>query len=62
MAKTIYKHQITDSLQIIEKLDIKEQVFEYYIGKDFIFGVEKRFNTEELKALYQSGYFKPWTE
>ena len=35
----------------------KKQIFEYFIGDNFIFGVEKRFSQADLKALYSSGYF-----
>lgn len=62
MNNIIYRHQVTDGLEIIEKLNLKEKTFEYYIGKNFIFGVEERFSTADLKALYKNGYFKPWAK
>lgn len=62
MNKIIYRHHITDGLEIIEKLDMKTKTFGYYIGKAFIFGVKNRFSTEELAVLYRNGYFQPWTK
>lgn len=62
MNKIIYQHQITEELEIIEKLNTKTQTFDYYIGKAFIFGVKNRFSTEDLAVLYRNGYFQPWTK
>jgi hypothetical protein len=35
----------------------KKQIYEYFIGDTFIFGVEKRFSLDDLEALYSNGYF-----
>jgi hypothetical protein len=37
-------------------------IYEYYLGDDFIFGVEKRFTGNDLRMLHMNGYFDMWLE
>ena len=51
--------EIMDDLTITVKA--VNGIFEYYIGKYFIFGVEKPFTKDDLTALYLNGYFEEYT-
>ena len=51
---------ITDNILIREKK--VGEVYEYYLGDDFIFGVEKRFTGNDLRMLHMNGYFDQWLE
>ena len=45
-------------------LVIKEEqvggIYHYYIGGEYVFGVEKRFKAKDLQSLYEAGYFDLW--
>lgn len=53
---------ITDNIQIKEEFTetFRGGIYEYYLGDDFIFGVEKRFTGKDLRMLYMNGYFDMW--
>ena len=61
-------YKITEDLTITQKLVtaiIKGKatgVYEYYIGKNFIFGLLEPFGESELNALYLTGYFDAFLE
>lgn len=38
----------------------EDDVYSYYFGDIFIFGVMQRFTQNDLKALYENGYFDLW--
>jgi hypothetical protein len=49
---------ITGTIWILEKK--VGDIYEYYLGDDFIFGVEKRFTVKDLRMLHKNGYFDQW--
>ena len=57
------KIKLSDSLEITVKTksEILEgkptPVYEYYLGKTFVFGVLKPFTPSEIEYLFKSGYF-----
>ena len=66
--KKIIKYEITEELTITQKLVTSiingkaTGVYEYYIGKNFIFGLLEPFGESELNALYLTGYFDAFLE
>ena len=56
----------TKFIYITDNILIKEEkvgnIYEYYLGDDFIFGVEKRFTGNDLRILHMNGYFDMWLE
>ena len=54
----------TKFIYITDNILIREEkvgnIYEYYLGDDFIFGVEKRFTGNDLRMLYMNGYFDMW--
>lgn len=52
------KIRLSDTLEITERLS--EGVYEYYIGRSFVFGVLKPFTVTELTRLFINGYFDPF--
>lgn len=57
IAKTRFIY-IADNILIREEWN--DGIYEYYLGDDFIFGVEKRFTGNELRILHMNGYFDMW--
>ena len=61
---------ITDNILIKEEKVVHiststgevEDVYEYYLGDDFIFGVKQRFTGNDLRMLHMNGYFDMWLE
>lgn len=61
---------ITDNILIKEEKVVHiststgevEDVYEYYLGDDFVFGVKKRFTGNDLRMLHMNGYFDMWLE
>ena len=60
------KVSTTKFIYITDNIIIREEnvggVYEYYLGDDFIFGVEKRFTGNDLRMLHMNGYFDMWLE
>ena len=62
------KIKISDSLEITVKTksEILEgkaaDVYEYYIGRAYVFGVLEPFTISDLIRLYDNGYFNPFIE
>ena len=38
----------------------KDGIYSYYLGDNFVFGVEQRFTQADLQNLYNNGYFDLW--
>lgn len=61
-------YRLSDTLTITQKLrpqiiDGKASgLYEYYIGKKFIFGSLEPFTLKELMTMYCNGYFTPFIE
>ena len=58
--------KISDKLTIREKTRIetingeRSAVYEYFIGRSFIFGALEPFTASDLMRLYLNGYFDPF--
>ena len=52
----------TITLKTKENPKVGEAPFEYYIGKTFCFGVIEPFPEEELRKLYDNGYFSQFVK
>lgn len=54
----------TSFIALTDKIIIREVqengIYNYYLGDTFIFGVENRFSGEDLRNLYNNGYFDFW--
>lgn len=50
---------LKDGTKITEKTTIEQNeiVFNYYLGRRFVFGVLDRFSKSDLQRLYDNGYF-----
>lgn len=50
---------LKDGTKITEKTTIErnEVVFNYYLGRRYVFGVLERFSKADLQRLYDNGYF-----
>lgn len=53
------KIKLTDGTVITEKRETVNgfPCFGYYLGKEFVFGVQDRFEKEDLEQLNDNGYF-----
>lgn len=62
------KIKLSDSLEITVKLKCEliegkaTGVYEYYIGRAYVFGVLEPFSVSDLIRLYDNGYFDPFIE
>lgn len=63
MTKTKFIY-ITDSILIKEEFTetFRGGIYEYYIGDNYVFGVHQRFTQDDLKNLYNTGYFDMWLD
>lgn len=52
------KITMRDGTVITEKRNENKGTYEYYLGKEFIFGVFEKFKRDDLQNLYDLGYFE----
>ena len=56
------EYMINEYLTITEKTtkENNKTVYNYYIGKKFVFGVFERFSRDDLERLYENDYFEDY--